>query len=216
MRALLPVITTRRPDRRDRGYLAWVAVAGEIAHLALEAAPIDGSQHVLEIYVDGFDEPLVVLAEPAGAPDADGGFPLRLTPLDDEHADALRRELFGAANARGADDAERAPNAPESPREALGTLAAVSSTKRTTEPPVSLSSEHVAALARATGGGGPATSSRRAPGSLRGRVFADGRFVLEELLGGGASGEVYRAVHTVLRRPVAVKVLHPSLQYSQD
>jgi serine/threonine protein kinase len=40
--------------------------------------------------------------------------------------------------------------------------------------------------------------------------------VLEALLGGGASGEVYRGVHTVLRRPCAVKVLHPSLQYSQD
>ncbi|CAN5924258.1 hypothetical protein BH11MYX4_BH11MYX4_20090 [soil metagenome] len=86
MRALLPVITTRRPDRRDRGYLAWVAVAGEVAHLPLETAPIDASTHVLEIYVDGFDEPLVVLADPAGAPDDAGGFPLRLSPLDDEHA----------------------------------------------------------------------------------------------------------------------------------
>src|SRR6185295_4075221 len=98
MRALLPVITSRRPDRRDRGYLAWVAVAGEVAHLPLETAPIDASTHVLEIYVEGFDEPLVVLAEPAGAPD-DTGFPLKLMPLDDEHADALRQELFGAAAA---------------------------------------------------------------------------------------------------------------------
>src|SRR5687767_2277090 len=52
MRALLPVITTRRPERRDRAYLAWVAVAGEIAHLPLETAPIDASMHVLEIYVE--------------------------------------------------------------------------------------------------------------------------------------------------------------------
>ena len=213
MRALLPVITTRRPDRRDRGYLAWVAVAGEIAHLPLETAPIDGSTHVLEIYVDGFDEPLVVLAEPSGAPDAAGGFPLRLTPLDEEHADALRRELFGAASGKG--DENTGPAA-ESPREALGPLAPGSSIKRTSEPPVALSMGHVAALARTTGGGGPSTSSRRAPGSLRGRALADGRFVLEDLLGGGASGEVYRAIHTALRRPVAVKVLHPSLQYSQD
>ena len=82
MRALLPVITTRRPDRRDRGYLAWVAVAGEVAHLPLETAPIDASTHVLEIYVEGFDEPLVVLADPAGAPD-ETGFPLRHAVLWD-------------------------------------------------------------------------------------------------------------------------------------
>src|SRR3954470_19943929 len=114
MRALLPVITTRRPDRRDRGYLAWVAVAGEIAHLPLETAPIDASTHVLEIYVDGFDEPLVVLADPSGAPDA-SGFPLRLSPLDEEHAAALRQELFGAASAASM---ESIGPAPESPRDA--------------------------------------------------------------------------------------------------
>ena len=212
MRALLPVITTRRPDRRDRGYLAWVAVAGEIAHLPLETAPIDASTHVLEIYVEGFDEPLVVLADPAGAPDHTG-FPLRLTPLDEAHADALRQELFGAAAA------ENRP-APESPREtpSLGPLAppVAPAHKRTSTIPPPLSTSHVAALARTTGGGGPSTASRRAPGSLTGRALAEGRFVLEALLGGGASGEVYRGVHTVLRRPCAVKVLHPSLQYSQD
>src|SRR3954468_13432966 len=111
MRALLPVITTRRPDRRDRGYLAWVAVAGEIAHLPLETAPIDASTHVLEIYVDGFDEPLVVLAEPAGAP-ASSGFPRRVSPLDEDHAAALRQELFGAASAERTETVGAAPESP--------------------------------------------------------------------------------------------------------
>ena len=216
MRALLPVITTRRPDRRDRGYLAWVAVAGEVAHLSLETAPIDGSTHVLEIYVDGFDDALVVLAEPMGAPGASGAFPLRLAPLDEEHAVALRDELFGAASAENAPQTTRDSRSPEDIA-GLGTLApAAAANKPATEPPPALSTEHVRALARRTGGGGGLTSSRRAPGSLRDRALADGRFVLEELLGGGASGEVYRAMHTALRRRVAVKVLHPSLQYSQD
>ena len=75
-------------------------MAGEVAHLPLETAPIDGSTHVLEIYVQGFDEPLVVVADPAGAPDASGAFPLRLSPLDEEHAAVLRRELFGAAESQ--------------------------------------------------------------------------------------------------------------------
>jgi serine/threonine-protein kinase len=213
MRALLPVITTRRPDRRDRGYLAWVAVAGEVAHLPLETAPIDASTHVLEIWVEGFEEPLVVLADPAGAPDATG-FPLRLTPLDESHASALREELFGAAAA--ARDEDEAP--PASTREGRRSLAAPSipPLRPTSTIPPPLSTGHVAALARTTGGAGPPTASRRAPGALTGRALADGRFVLEALLGGGASGEVYRGIHTVLRRPCAVKVLHPSLQYSQD
>ena len=80
----LPVLTTHRPDRRDRGYLAWVAVANEIAHLPLDSAPVDAIPHALEIHVSGIDEPLVVIAEPMGPP-TDQGFPLRLRPLDDAH-----------------------------------------------------------------------------------------------------------------------------------
>lgn len=212
MRPLLPVITTRRPDKRDRGYLAWVAVAGEIAHLPLETAPIDASTHVLEIYVDGFELPLVVIADPMGAPDETGAFPLKLSPLDEAHAATLREELFGAAAAESATPPESAIDEP-TPRP-LAPPTAPSKRASTIPPP--LTSSHAAALTRTTGGAGPTTSSRRAPGALSGRALADGRFMLEGLIGGGASGEVYRAVHTVLRRPVAVKVLHPSLQYSND
>ena len=222
MQPLLPVITSRRPDKRDRGYLAWVAVANEIAHLPLETAPIDASTHVLEIYVEGFDEPLVVLAEPAGAPDGANNFPLRLAPLDEAHGEQLRQELFGKSAAEPESSAPPPPEpSPDSPRRipSLAPLNPVAANmKRTSSipPPPPLTSGHAAALARVTGGGGPSTAARRAPGALKGRALADGRFVLESLLGGGASGEVYRAVHAMLRRPVAVKVLHPTLQLSQD
>ncbi|MBS2011325.1 MAG: serine/threonine protein kinase [Deltaproteobacteria bacterium] len=223
MQPLLPVITTRRPDRRDRGYLAWVAVANEVATLPLETPPIDASPHVLEIYVEGFDEPLVVLAEPAGAPDGANSFPLRLAPLDELHAEQLRQELFGApqppkSNEPTLDDTPSPDSARRRPSLAPLTPGMSPNAKRTSSipPPPPITSGHAAALARVTGGGGPSTAARRAPGALKGRALADGRFVLESLLGGGASGEVYRAMHTMLRRPVAVKVLHPTLQLSQD
>ncbi len=208
MRALLPVITTRRSDRRERGYLAWVAVARETAHLPLETAPIDASTHVLEIYVDGIDEPLTVLAEPMGAPNERGAFPLKLAPLDEAHAALLREELFGPSK----ESAETTPAPPLKPP----TLRPFAPAQATSSLPPPLTTSHVAALRRTTGPVGSSTFSRRAPGQLRCRELSGGRFVLEDLLGSGASGEVYRARHTTLRRPVAVKVLHPTLQHSDD
>ena len=203
--APLPVITTNLLEKRERGYLAWVAVANEVAELPLLEPPIDASTHALEIHVEGFTEPLVVLAEPMGAPTTQG-FPLRLRPISQDQEDELRMELFSKSSS--ATDPE--PTLAPTPNHKIS-LIGVSS-----EPIVS--EQHAQALSRMTqgAGGGPTTSQRRAPGSLDGRVLGDGRFVLEKLLGGGASGEVYRAVHTALRRPVAVKVLHPSLQNSQD
>ena len=202
--APLPVITTHLLEKRERGYLAWVAVANEIAELPLESPPIDASTHALEIHVEGYDQPLIVLAEPMGAPTSQG-FPLRLKPIDEKQENDLRIELFSGGGDKAA---EQKP----SPTHRVSLIGAAH------EP--TLSSEHANTLNRMTQGAGrdgpPSTLNRRAPGSLNGRILGDGRFVLETLLGGGASGEVYRAVHTALRRPVAVKVLHPSLQQSQD
>ena len=217
--APLPVITTLRLERRERGYLAWVSIANEVVELPLESAPIDATTHALEIHAEGYDEPLVVLAVPMGAPTEHGLFPLELRPLDEAQEALLRAELFAgsAGEARVTDG-----SAPPSSRGEVGappkhkiTQVPSGGAGRKTEtlPPPSLSEQHALSLAKMTG---PSTLSRRAPGSLQGRELGGGRFVLEQLLGGGASGEVYRAVHSVLRRAVAVKVLHPNLQLAQD
>ncbi len=202
MSLLLPVLTTRRADRRDRGWLAWVAVAKEVAHLPLESAPADATTHVLEIYVEGVPDPLVVLAEPMGAPTAEG-FPLRLSPLDDAQAATLQGELFGA----GADGGKPPPAA--NPFAAL--LDEDEPRGRVTSMPPPLTADHRAALERKSQLPPPKTN-----GGLTGRALGEGRFVLEDLLGSGANGEVYRATHTALRRPVAVKLMHGHLQQSED
>ena len=47
-----------------------------------------------------------------------------------------------------------------------------------------------------------------------GRRIAEGKYVIESLIGAGAAGAVYRATHRELRRTVAIKLLHP--HYQQD
>ncbi|MFY7070009.1 serine/threonine-protein kinase [Nocardiopsis changdeensis] len=52
-------------------------------------------------------------------------------------------------------------------------------------------------------------SSQNGPGGLTGTVLSD-RYRLEEQIGSGGMGTVWRATDTLLNRPVAVKLLHPS------
>lgn len=49
---------------------------------------------------------------------------------------------------------------------------------------------------------------------LLGRKIAEGKYLIESLIGEGAAGAVYKATHRDLRRSVAIKVLHP--HYQQD
>ncbi|MGW5880031.1 serine/threonine-protein kinase [Nocardiopsis terrae] len=52
-------------------------------------------------------------------------------------------------------------------------------------------------------------SSRNGPGGLAGAVLSD-RYRLEEQIGSGGMGTVWRATDTLLNRSVAVKLLHPA------
>ena len=51
--------------------------------------------------------------------------------------------------------------------------------------------------------------------SLVGRTIAT-KFKVEALLGSGAMGDVYRARHLKLDKPVALKVLNPSLRHDEN
>ncbi|HEY8073656.1 MAG TPA: serine/threonine-protein kinase, partial [Labilithrix sp.] len=75
---LLPVLVADLADDGARDYLEGVALAGGVARVPLMDAPVDGSEHVLEVHTPGFEEPLILHAVPMGAPDAEG-FPLRLS-----------------------------------------------------------------------------------------------------------------------------------------
>ncbi|MBX3219955.1 MAG: serine/threonine protein kinase [Labilithrix sp.] len=60
----------------------------------------------------------------------------------------------------------------------------------------------------------PSSRSRSDDDPAIGRRIADGKYVIESLIGSGAAGAVYRATHRELRRTVAIKILHP--HYQQD
>ena len=60
--------------------------------------------------------------------------------------------------------------------------------------------------------GGDAVDTSTTPTALIGRSISGGKLVIEELVGTGGIGAVYKARHSGLNMPVAVKVLHESVQ----
>jgi hypothetical protein len=76
---LCPVLVADLADRSARDYIAGIARANGVVVLPLLAAPVDNAIHRLDVFTPGSAEPLVLFAEPAGAP-TEQGFPLRLRP----------------------------------------------------------------------------------------------------------------------------------------
>jgi len=79
--ALLPVLVAELADDDARRTVEQLAAARATALVPLVDAPVDNSLHVLEVTTPGRPQPLLVLAEPVGAP-SERGFPLRLHPYD--------------------------------------------------------------------------------------------------------------------------------------
>jgi serine/threonine-protein kinase len=181
--ALLPELVAELADEDARRMIEELAQARRVCIVPVLDAPVDASMHVLEVTTPG-REPLLLLAEPVGAP-TERGFPLRLHP-------------YGSAPSR--EGVEAPPSKPES-------LPSVKTSKKSLRRrPTTLTPLHTQDLLgdsiRREG------SNPDAVEALVGRDIAAGKLVVEELVGIGGMGAVYRARHKQLNKQVAVKVLH--------
>jgi serine/threonine-protein kinase len=85
---LLPVLVARLLDRSELVNIVETALDRGLSFVALEEAPETEGPHALELYAPGRDEPVVVMAEPAGEPSG-GLFPLVLQPFGGSSEDEL-------------------------------------------------------------------------------------------------------------------------------
>ncbi|MDB4944631.1 MAG: serine/threonine protein kinase [Labilithrix sp.] len=79
---LLPVLVADLADDEAHEILEAAAFAGSRIVVPLDTAPVNASQHVLEVHLPTMAEPLYYLAWPLGPP-TEEGFPLRISPMPD-------------------------------------------------------------------------------------------------------------------------------------
>jgi len=179
---LLPVLVADLADDEAHEILEAAAFTGSPIYMPLDVAPVNASQHVLEVHLPTMAEPLFYLALPLGPP-TDDGFPMRISPID------ARPERAGRNDHPASGSVVRSRRANTS---------------------LALSASHTADLSQV----GPLPTGPDEP--LLGRALAGGKLMIEQLIGRGGVGAVYKARHRELRMPVAVKVLHESFQHDID
>ena len=79
---LLPVLVADLADDEAKEILDAAAFTGSQVSVPLDTAPVNASQHVLEVHLPGTAEPLFYLALPLGPPTEDG-FPMRIQQMPD-------------------------------------------------------------------------------------------------------------------------------------
>lgn len=79
---LLPVLVADLADDEAHEVLEAAAFTGSQVYVPLDAAPVNASQHVLEVHLPSMAEPIFYLALPLGPPTEDG-FPMRIQPMPD-------------------------------------------------------------------------------------------------------------------------------------
>jgi serine/threonine-protein kinase len=183
-----PVLVADLADAAARDFLMGLALAGGKVFLPLIAAPATSSTHLLEIYTPDATEPLLLFAQPLGAPTR-VGFPLQLRVYDPT-------EVVPVATLASKRMSSRREQ-PQSPSPSSELRARVPTS-------VTITERHEREL---TG-----ELEEVEPEALVGRSIAGGKLRIESLLGAGGVGSVYRASHRDLHIPVAVKVLHEHFQ----
>jgi serine/threonine protein kinase len=79
---LLPVLVADLADDEAKEVLDAAAFTGSQVYVPLDTAPVNASQHVLEVHLPSMAEPLYYLALPLGPPTEDG-FPMRIQVMPD-------------------------------------------------------------------------------------------------------------------------------------
>jgi serine/threonine-protein kinase len=216
---LLPVLVANLADEGARDFLQGVALAGGTAHLPLVEPPAERTPHVLEVSTPRSREPLVLIAEPLG-PASGGLYPLRLRMVSRKRSvetripSSTRRATIAYADGRSPPPlpsrapsspalGSRAPSPPESQR--IPSPPPSAPAKRPSSVPTQELSEPLPPASE------PPPVSRRAEG-LIGRELAGGKLVIEQRVGKGGAGTVFRARHRDLHMHVAVKVMNEEFQ----
>ncbi|MBX3199476.1 MAG: serine/threonine protein kinase [Labilithrix sp.] len=185
----LPVLVADLADDGAREVLDAAALRGGRVWVPLETAPVNATAHVLEVHTP-HAEPFFYIAHPLGPP-TDDGFPLRIEPMPDAEVTHPRADTPRAAG-EAADDG--------------GVVRG-----RRSQTSMTLSESHTKDLSHV----GPLPTEEGHDSKI-GRALAGGKLVMEELIGRGGVGAVYKARHRELMMPVAVKVLHESFQSDID
>ena len=166
-----------------------------------------GGQHLLDMDVPGAGI-VTVLGEPAG-PERPDGQPLRLSPVTRVQMAQLfalleRLDVPSETVPPPEEPALAEPAEPDDADTLFDPAPAV--------PPSAPPSSHAKREAQISSVRSAAPEARPASSDPRvGRLLA-GKYLVEAPLGSGAAATVYRATHTDLRRPVAVKILHAQNQ----